>query len=94
MIEYMTQYSQSPIRSNNSQSNCSSINEQPRYYTRRNDDDDLIRCEQCLDHEHEEDDSIVMCDACNCSVHLKCYSQDDSLTKGIPKGDWYCLRCQ
>lgn len=67
----------------------------PAYYATRNDDDNTIRCDACFDHEWEdEDDQIIMCDACNCSVHYKCYKKaDPSLAKGIPEGDWYCLRC-
>lgn len=69
-------------------------NHKPDYYAKRNDNDLLIRCEHCFDHEYEDNDNIVMCDRCNCSVHISCYRNDDSFARGIPKGDWFCLRCK
>ena len=35
-----------------------------------------------------------MCDNCNCSIHLRCYKNDKSLRRGIPRGDWFCQRCK
>ena len=62
----------------------------PEYFAERNNHDSQVRCDVCYDHEYEEGDEIVMCDRCNCSVHLTCYKNDASLKDGIPDGDWFC----
>ena len=64
------------------------------YFAKRNEDDGQIRCDVCYDHEYYAGDELVMCDNCNCSVHLKCYKNDSTLEDGIPEGDWFCQRCQ
>lgn len=36
-------------------------------------------------------DSILVCDACEKAVHLKCIQSYNQ--RGIPKGDWHCPKC-
>jgi len=63
------------------------------YYAKRNDKDSNVRCDWCFDWEFEDEDYIIMCDRCGCSVHINCYKAEDSLKTGVPEGDWLCQRC-
>ena len=63
------------------------------FFATRNSTDLNVRCDQCQDHEYDPGNDIVMCDNCNCSVHIRCYKIDDSFKNGVPEGDWFCYRC-
>ncbi|KAI4306158.1 hypothetical protein L6164_029459 [Bauhinia variegata] len=38
-----------------------------------------------------EVDTVLLCDACEKGFHLKCLQS--SVLRGIPRGEWHCLRC-
>lgn len=60
----------------------------------KNDFDENINCDACLDDyagENNEDD-LVICDNCNAAVHQSCYGHN--LLDEFPKGDWFCERCE
>ena len=44
-------------------------------YLEKNNDDDNILCDACLDDYFDEKnkDDLVMCDSCNVAVHQSCY---------------------
>jgi hypothetical protein len=63
-----------------------------KIYINRNDVDEDIQCDICLDFEHEDDDQIVLCDLCNVATHQSCYGGD--IKDNLPTGNWYCQRCQ
>ena len=57
-----------------------------------NAENDEIVCDICLDPEDDDGDEIVICDLCLVGVHQTCYG--GKLRHGIPKGSWYCDRCE
>ncbi|KAJ7963716.1 PHD finger protein [Quillaja saponaria] len=38
-----------------------------------------------------EVDTVLLCDACEKGFHLKCLQA--SVLRGIPRGEWHCIRC-
>ena len=58
----------------------------------KNEFNENILCDVCLDDEDDENDEIVICDLCLCAVHQTCYGSE--LLKSVPKGDWFCARCR
>jgi len=46
-----------------------------RCYIRKNDDDEEMDCDICLNdfYDEETNDNLVMCDKCNVAVHMTCY---------------------
>ncbi|KAJ7960841.1 PHD finger protein [Quillaja saponaria] len=38
-----------------------------------------------------EVDTVLLCDACDKGFHLKCLQT--SVLRGIPRGEWHCIRC-
>ena len=63
-------------------------------WVHKNDVDEDIVCDICLDNKivEEDDDEIVLCDLCNMAVHQTCYAHD--IHNSLPEGDWYCNRCK
>eukprot|EP00347_Sterkiella_histriomuscorum_P000589 403375267 len=57
-----------------------------------NENDENVKCEICLQFESEDQDQIVLCNLCLCSVHQSCYGKE--LAKGLPEDEWICYRCQ
>ncbi|XP_054819344.1 uncharacterized protein LOC129318536 isoform X2 [Prosopis cineraria] len=47
-------------------------------------------CQMC-DLTVNEVDTVLLCDACEKGFHLKCLQP--SLLRGIPRGEWHCMRC-
>lgn len=47
-------------------------------------------CQMC-DLAANEVDTVLLCDACEKGFHLKCLQP--SLLRGIPRGEWHCMRC-
>ena len=62
-------------------------------YVSKNDNDEDILCDSCLDDFHDEDnkDDLVICEKCNVAVHQSCYGH--GLLAKFPEGDWFCERC-
>ncbi|CAI2359753.1 unnamed protein product [Moneuplotes crassus] len=58
----------------------------------KNDKDEDIQCEYCLEFYQEDGNQIVLCDLCNGAIHQLCYERD--LSPQIPEGDWHCERCK
>jgi len=57
----------------------------------KNDIEEDIMCDACLDDLIEENNELVICDQCNAAVHQSCYGNE--LIKKVPEGNWYCMRC-
>lgn len=49
-----------------------------------------LTCQMC-ELTVNEVDSVLLCDACEKGFHLKCLHQ--SILRGIPRGEWHCMRC-
>ncbi|KAJ8766537.1 hypothetical protein K2173_023784 [Erythroxylum novogranatense] len=50
----------------------------------------LLTCQMCKLSVNEVE-TVVLCDACEKGFHLKCLEAVNQ--KGIPRGEWYCMRC-
>ena len=62
-------------------------------YVTKNDNDEDIMCDSCLDDFHDEqtNDDLVICEKCNVAVHQSCYGHN--LIGNFPQADWFCERC-
>lgn len=63
--------------------------------THENDqNEDLIKCDICLEDDDAEGDEIVICELCFAAAHQSCYGGD--IKTSLPPKDkpWYCARCQ
>ncbi|KAF7815895.1 PHD finger protein [Senna tora] len=49
-----------------------------------------LTCQMC-ELTVSEVDSVLLCDACEKGFHLKCLQP--SILRGIPRGEWHCMRC-
>ena len=59
---------------------------------RKNENEDQIVCDVCLDEDDEDENEILICELCLVAVHQTCYGSE--LSKSVPKGDWFCARCR
>ena len=57
----------------------------------KNQNEEGMVCDICLDEEGEEDDQILICELCLVAVHQSCYGRE--IVSQIPVGEWYCERC-
>ena len=48
-----------------------------------------VACLTCGRTESKSPNEIVLCDACDCGVHVRCLG----LT-AVPEGSWFCSRCR
>lgn len=64
-------------------------------WCKKNDKDEDIYCDICLDDHLNEDgsDAMVLCDLCNTAVHPTCYGQGLSERPPSENESWYCKRC-
>ena len=60
--------------------------------TSKNENENDIVCDVCLDDDDDEGNEIVICDLCLGAVHQKCYGSE--LLSGVPEDNWFCVRCR
>lgn len=59
----------------------------------KNEMNDNVCCDICLDGDDSENDEIVICELCLGATHQKCYGGE--IKTRLPKENepWYCARC-
>ncbi|CAI2381498.1 unnamed protein product [Moneuplotes crassus] len=46
-------------------------------------------CLICNSSDTSQENSLILCDQCNCMAHLRCYG-----LREVPKGKWFCYKCR